>query len=240
MPRTRYFLVSTLLLLCLCSACASTQGRAALGLSPVSSHTSMTEAEAIATLEALLSEAGNEHYDVQVSRSVVRFSTEASSTSRQGDAQVTTHGVASFCIHPAEIVGTEYFAWAWDYNVRIFVGSDDGICCWRTWGVTLSEYEPTGNDYNAVVLSFATERSAYLAEDALLALRDYARGSITTPSGSSSPSTYQQAPPEAECRMNSDCDVGNYCSDGMCTADCREDRDCSSGETCNTANGRCE
>ncbi len=43
-----------------------------------------------------------------------------------------------------------------------------------------------------------------------------------------------------DCRLNSDCPVGNYCQDGRCSFDCREDRDCEGGLTCNNQNGRCE
>ncbi len=43
-----------------------------------------------------------------------------------------------------------------------------------------------------------------------------------------------------DCRLNSDCPVGNYCQEGRCTFDCREDRDCEGGLTCNNQNGRCE
>lgn len=43
-----------------------------------------------------------------------------------------------------------------------------------------------------------------------------------------------------DCRLNSDCPVGNYCQGGRCTFDCREDRDCEGGLACNSQNGRCE
>lgn len=35
-----------------------------------------------------------------------------------------------------------------------------------------------------------------------------------------------------ECRLNSDCPVGERCADGACLPECREDRDCPTPETC--------
>ncbi|MFH1436577.1 MAG: hypothetical protein ABIJ56_12770 [Pseudomonadota bacterium] len=43
-----------------------------------------------------------------------------------------------------------------------------------------------------------------------------------------------------ECKLNSDCPIGQHCSGNTCIYECREDRDCAAGQVCNTQNGTCE
>ncbi|MCC7536923.1 MAG: hypothetical protein IT379_11950 [Deltaproteobacteria bacterium] len=42
----------------------------------------------------------------------------------------------------------------------------------------------------------------------------------------------------AECRLNSDCQMGQVCRAGRCVVECREDRDCEPGNLCD-GYGRC-
>lgn len=46
---------------------------------------------------------------------------------------------------------------------------------------------------------------------------------------------------EVECRLNSDCEVGEYCDSftNLCGWDCQNDLDCAIGSTCDLDNGRC-
>lgn len=42
----------------------------------------------------------------------------------------------------------------------------------------------------------------------------------------------EPSPTEAQCRLNSDCELGLQCALGACVPLCREDRDCANGQRC--------
>ena len=54
------------------------------------------------------------------------------------------------------------------------------------------------------------------------------------------PATAPAAPAAVECKLNSDCPIGQHCSANTCIYECREDRDCSDNQVCDTQNGTCK
>lgn len=94
--------------------------------------------------------------------------------------------------------------------------------------------DAAGEELTRIVMgsNAVTEAALWLSRAA-----QQARTGSPSPTSPGATPSYETS---GECRMNSDCEVGQFCGNGVCTTECRENRDCLSGQTCNTQNGRCE